>query len=453
MRAHRPAVLGPVLLASIMVTSALVVHGQLDAAYPGANGRIAFFGNSSTAGVGVFTMNADGSDVKLLAAGGRHPSWSPDGTKVAYTVQQDLFVVQVEASGAPVGEPINLTNVTNASVLRQNASWSPDSTKLVFERLGDSNKFDIWVGEPNVNFEAGTGTLDNEMRLTDNRADERRPAWSPLGDRIAFTSDRDGDPEVYTMSAEGEILLPGETTQITFNSVADVRADWSPDGAQLLYTKTQPGKGKSAVNTDVYRYRSRTALDGDRHRRRLQDLVAGRRILFDHLGGRTTHRVDRPPVALLELDEETLVLQLARRGRDLVAGDVRDGAERFAGHPWLAEPARSEQHEHAEQDTQRHAEARSYCSTARRSAVAVVFGCAPHVLTPKACVETANHTPWQNTGSCPLRFTPDRMYPRAPAMSFTVNRSVDVSDNCAISNATNRFAPRSDENSCASAVT
>ena len=40
-------------------------------------------------------------------------------------------------------------------------------------------------------------------RLTDNRAEDRFPAWSPDGSRIAFVSDRGGDEDVWVMLADG----------------------------------------------------------------------------------------------------------------------------------------------------------------------------------------------------------------------------------------------------------
>ena len=40
-------------------------------------------------------------------------------------------------------------------------------------------------------------------RLTEDPSDDRYPSWSPDGRRITFSSDRDGNPEIYTMSSDG----------------------------------------------------------------------------------------------------------------------------------------------------------------------------------------------------------------------------------------------------------
>ena len=229
---------------AVALLASLFSLTKAEAAYPGANGRVAFFSDAPD-GAGVFTVNPDGTDMKRLTIGGRFPFWSPDGTKIAYTDGQDLVVVRVNPDGTANGDPINLTSVSNASVLRQYASWSPDGTKLVYERW-DNNGPNIVVGTPNLE----AGTLDNEVQLTKNRADDHVPAWSPDGSKIAFASNRGGkDFEIFTMSS-----TDGETagvTALTANSENDSGPDWSPDGTQILFTKTS-GKGK-AKNTDIYR--------------------------------------------------------------------------------------------------------------------------------------------------------------------------------------------------------
>jgi len=42
-----------------------------------------------------------------------------------------------------------------------------------------------------------------QARLTNNQADDFQPAWSPDGSRLAFVSDREGNFEIYVMSADG----------------------------------------------------------------------------------------------------------------------------------------------------------------------------------------------------------------------------------------------------------
>jgi tricorn protease len=92
--------------------------------------------------------------------------------------------------------------------------------KVAFSYLGD-----IWVAN-----EDGTGIL----RITDNKAREINPRFSPDGNWIAFSSNRAGNYDVYVISAHG-----GTPRQLTFNSADDMVIDWTPDGRKILFTSSR----------------------------------------------------------------------------------------------------------------------------------------------------------------------------------------------------------------------
>jgi len=60
--------------------------------------------------------------------------------------------------------------------------------------------------------------------------DDLWPAWSPDGRRIAFTSTRDGDPEIYVMRADGT-----GARRLTTTPGRDAHPSWSPDGRSILF--------------------------------------------------------------------------------------------------------------------------------------------------------------------------------------------------------------------------
>jgi TolB protein len=62
------------------------------------------------------------------------------------------------------------------------------------------------------------------------------PAWSPRGDRILFTSDRDGDWELYTMRPDGSDLK-----RLTRSPGNDAHAAWSFDGEWIAFASARGG--------------------------------------------------------------------------------------------------------------------------------------------------------------------------------------------------------------------
>ena len=93
--------------------------------------------------------------------------------------------------------------------------------KLAFVRAGD-----IWVI-------AADGSVPT--RLTTHPASDRSPRFSPDGAQIAFSSNRDGDFEIYVMSALGGDVAQ----QLTFNEGEQDRfPSWTAEGTQIIYDKS-----------------------------------------------------------------------------------------------------------------------------------------------------------------------------------------------------------------------
>ena len=102
---------------------------------------------------------------------------------------------------------------------------------IVFDSDRDGN-YEIYVMSAD-----GSGLT----RLTDNPAADFAPSWSPDGTRIAFDSDRDGNDEVYVMNADGS----GQT-RLTDNPALDFATSWSPDGTRIAFDSDSDG------NDEVY---------------------------------------------------------------------------------------------------------------------------------------------------------------------------------------------------------
>ena len=114
-----------------------------------------------------------------------------------------------------------------------NPSWSPDGAKLVYSfGLGRfrGDVTDIFVIDANG---------ANRVNLTKGRhKNNGMPAWSPDGTKIAFTSNRDGNLEIYVMSADGE-----NPKNLTLHLDDDTCPTWSPDGTKIAFWSRQVAGG------------------------------------------------------------------------------------------------------------------------------------------------------------------------------------------------------------------
>ena len=103
---------------------------------------------------------------------------------------------------------------------------------MALDRLDEKGDFEIWL------IELASGTM---TRLTFDPQEDLYPIWSPDGKRIVFSSNRQGEFDLYEKRADGV-----GSEQLLLKSDADKQAeDWSPDGRFLLYSAQAPIPGGS----------------------------------------------------------------------------------------------------------------------------------------------------------------------------------------------------------------
>jgi len=233
-------------------------------------------------------MSPDGSDIHQLTNEPRRdyePDASPDGGRIVFASQRasgdssQLHLMDVD--GTNVRRLTFTADDTTDRVLDDYAEWSPDGTRITFQRTtipesgrsdaniwlldpetGDETPLtdtpDVWDSTPTftadgsaVIFESNrSGTFElyrqpldggEAVRLTERDGNEAEAKESPDGSQIAFVSDQDGDFDVYLMDAGG-----GNVRALTSAEGNDRCPQWSPDGKRIAFSSERDG------NPEIY---------------------------------------------------------------------------------------------------------------------------------------------------------------------------------------------------------
>jgi Tol biopolymer transport system component len=180
----------------------------------------------------------------------RHASWSPDRTKIAYARGPvdmnpfdgpwDIYVQDLSAGSAPV----NITNTPDQNEDRP--TWSPDGTRIAYagQDAPMSTNWDIWI-KP-VAGGAEQRIADDASAGMNSSGQFSRPQWSPDGQEIFYGRIITVTPQnydIYRAGADASDVATGGTPIVT-GTTNDYQAAVSPDGSQLCFTRQDTTNGK-----------------------------------------------------------------------------------------------------------------------------------------------------------------------------------------------------------------
>ena len=205
---------------------------------------------------GLFVVGADGTGLRPVASPGdgpgdfrraAHPSWSPDGLRLAFTAfdrtgrRPEIRVVP--ASGGP----------SRAVAEGVAPSWSHDGSTLAFMISGKPAIATDWsrpgrnderiavvrLSDPDPDAEGDPGPQPGPVEVV---ASGIWPRWSPADDRLAFASRRGATWDVYVRSADGLAQA-----RLTDDPAMDTEPIWSPDAREVVFLSNR------GVRWDLYR--------------------------------------------------------------------------------------------------------------------------------------------------------------------------------------------------------
>ena len=224
----------------------------------------------------LYLAGVDGSNEhKLFKKSGfdYHASFSADGNWIIFTSERKGFgqadIYRVHPDGA------GLEQLTNDPALDDQASLSPDGTQLAFVSTRETRTANIWImnllTKKVFNLTAKSGIKGDTLKPNGFF----RPAWSPDGKWLAFSSDRNTEWKghgngsgwehvqelhIYLIKTDGTGLR-----KISQDGVCSGSPKWSPDGKQIVFyemtvedtwnARTSFGAGRAAsqiISVDIH---------------------------------------------------------------------------------------------------------------------------------------------------------------------------------------------------------
>ena len=173
----------------------------------------------------IYTMNFDGSDTRQitkLRSLSMAPAWSPDGTKIAFSVYNhhsdnvkniDLFEYSFKNGSFKI--------ISNRKGINSGANYHPSGEKLAYTMS--------FSGNPEIHV-LDLATKET-TQLTKSIGFDVDPAYSPDGKQIAFVSSRVGKPMVYV----ADVANAAAAKRLTYAGQYNATPNWSPDGKKIVF--------------------------------------------------------------------------------------------------------------------------------------------------------------------------------------------------------------------------
>ncbi len=157
----------------------------------------------------------------------RHLAMSKDGNRVLYSglsMMSNLVATPVNLAGEVTGRSVTLTSETGRN---SRPIFSPDASKIAFEKWQAGLNPDIWIVNSNGS---------NPIQITTDPAVDSVPNWYPEGDRLLFRTNRSGNAQFWSV-----VVSSGKESKVLDIGRDVDYARLSPNGKYLAYNSTAGG--------------------------------------------------------------------------------------------------------------------------------------------------------------------------------------------------------------------
>jgi Tol biopolymer transport system component len=232
----------------LLLAASLLAAPSANAAFPGANGDIAF-SRFTREQIDIWVVAPDSTGTQRLTntprANEGMPDWNATGTQLAFSKcgRGKFSNCEIWTMNADGSDPTRLTQTLDAQETWP--TWSPDGTQIAYTSNASDAFQDIWVMNSDG---SGQTQLTTTIGIFD-----AFPEWSPDGTQIAFTSDRMDFDDIWLMDTDGT-----DPVRLTSGPKIDERPDWSPDGTRIAFSRSGNIFTMDSDGTDVTRLTSRS---------------------------------------------------------------------------------------------------------------------------------------------------------------------------------------------------
>jgi Tol biopolymer transport system component len=228
-----------VVVAAITTLGLLAIGGPAQATFPAQNGRIAFAGDTGS-GAEIYTMKADGTDLRRLThlhGFASTPDWSPDGTRIVFYLAEapDKDIVGIYIMNA---DGSDLHQVTTREVIPYGgdlAAFTRDGEHLVYGCQGwDTDKCG---GRSRISLMRDDGSDAPGLFLSANpfhAEGDTNPEVSPDGQSVTFVRHKVDEKlqALYAVDIDGSDVRKLTTYRLELG----IKHDWAPDGKHIVVT-------------------------------------------------------------------------------------------------------------------------------------------------------------------------------------------------------------------------